>query len=50
MLFRHDGIDGVIVSWESIAAISGSLYALIRLGRWWRGVKPPNPKARTARE
>jgi hypothetical protein len=44
ILFRHDGIDGVIASWESIAGIGGSLYALIRVGRWWRGVKPQDPK------
>ena len=49
-LFRHGGIDGVIASWESIAAIGGSLYTLIRVGRWWRGVKPPDPKVRRASE
>jgi hypothetical protein len=50
ILFRHDGIDGVIASWESIAAISGSLYALIHIGRWWRDLKPPAPKVRRASE
>jgi hypothetical protein len=30
-------------------AIGGGLYGLIRVGRWWRDVKPPQPKARRAR-
>jgi hypothetical protein len=45
ILFRHAGTVGVLASAESIAAIGGSLYAMIRVGRWWRGVKPQEPKA-----
>lgn len=50
ILFRHAGTVGVAGSAESIAAIGGSFYALIRVGRWWRGVKPPDPKARRVQE
>jgi hypothetical protein len=50
ILFFHAGLDGVIGSWGSIAAIGGCLYTLIRVGRWWRGVKPSDPKTRTAGE
>jgi hypothetical protein len=45
VLFRHIGGYGVIASAESILAIGGALYTLIRVGRWWRNVKPPEPKA-----
>jgi hypothetical protein len=44
------GTIGVITSAESVLAIGGGLYGLIRIGRWWRDVKPPEPKARRARE
>jgi hypothetical protein len=46
ILFRHAGTVGVVGSAESIAAVGGSLHALIRVGRWWRGVKPVDPKLR----
>lgn len=49
-ILRHLGTLGVLTSAESIAAIGGALYGLIRTGRWWRDVKPPEPKARRARE
>ena len=49
-ILRHLGTLGVLTSAESIAAIGGALYGLIRMGRWWRDVKPPEPKARRARE
>ncbi len=29
---------------ESISAIGGTLYGQVRAGRWWRNVKPPEPK------
>jgi hypothetical protein len=45
-VLQHIGTLGVITSAESISAIGGSLYGLVRLGRWWRNVKPPEPKAR----
>jgi hypothetical protein len=49
-ILRHHGALGVLTSAESIIAIGGCLYTLVRVGRWWRDVKPPEPKARrTAR-
>jgi hypothetical protein len=49
-ILRHLGTLGVLTSAESISAIGGGLYGLVRVGRWWRDVKPPEPKARRARE
>jgi hypothetical protein len=43
ILFHHGGTDEVLADADSIIAIGGALYGLIRVGRWWRGVKPPNP-------
>jgi hypothetical protein len=48
-ILRHLGTVGFLTSAESIAALGGALYALIRTGRWWRGVKMPEPKARRAK-
>jgi hypothetical protein len=50
IIFLHDGTAGMLGSAESIAAIGGALYGLVRVGRWWRDVKPPEPKARRAEE
>jgi hypothetical protein len=49
-ILRHLGTLGVITSAEGISAIGGGLYGLIRVGRWWRDVEPPEPKARRAKE
>lgn len=35
-ILRHLGTLGVVTSAESISAIGGGLYGLIRGGRWWR--------------
>jgi hypothetical protein len=35
---------GIMESMEDLAATIGMMYGLIRLGRWWRDVKPPDPK------
>jgi hypothetical protein len=45
-ILRREGALGVLTSAESIIAIGGALYALVRLGRWWRDIVPPKPKAR----
>lgn len=45
-ILRHDGTLGVVTSAEAISAIGVGLYGLVRVGRWWRDVKPPEPKAR----
>lgn len=49
-ILRHLGTIGVLTSAEGISAIGGGLYGLVRVGRWWRNVKPPEPKARRARD
>ena len=49
-VLRHEGTLGVLTSAESISAIGAALYGLVRVGRWWRDVKPPEPKARRAQE
>ena len=49
-ILRHLGTLGVLTSAESVSAVGGCLYGLVRIGRWWRDVKPPEPKARRAKE
>jgi len=50
LVLRHEGALGVVKAAESIGAIGGILYGLVRTGRWWRNVKPPEPKAQRAKE
>jgi hypothetical protein len=49
-IVHHDGRFGLVADIQDPAALCAFLYAVIRTGRWWRGVKPPEPKARRARE
>jgi hypothetical protein len=42
-ILMHDGTLGVMLGMESIVATGGALYGLVRVGRWWRDVKPPDP-------
>jgi DNA-directed RNA polymerase specialized sigma24 family protein len=49
-ILRREGTIGVVTSAEGISAIGGALYMLVRVGRWWRNVKPPEPKARRVKE
>jgi hypothetical protein len=46
----HDGRFGLVADVQDPAALGAFLYGVVRTGRWWRGVKPPAPKARRARE
>jgi len=51
MFVLHDeGSLGVVTSAESIITIGGTLYGLVRVGRWYRDVKPSDPKAKRAKE
>ena len=53
MLFaivHHDGRFGLVANVQDPACVGAFLYGVIRTGRWWRGVKPPEPKARQAKE
>lgn len=49
-IVRREGRYGLVVGDQQLAELGGSLYLAIRVGRWWRNVKPPEPKARRARE
>jgi hypothetical protein len=46
LVLRREGTLGVVNSAGNIGAIAAALYALIRAGRRWRNVKPPEAKAR----
>jgi hypothetical protein len=53
MLFaivRHDRRFGLVADIQDASELGALVYLVIRIGRWWRGVKPPEPKARRARE
>jgi len=50
ILFRHGGTIGLLGSAESVSAIYLMFYALVLAGRKYRDVKPPEPKARRAKE
>jgi len=43
---RDAGLDGLIVNLPGVAIIWGAMYGLIRMGRWWRGVYPPEHQPR----
>ena len=49
-IVHHDGRFGLVADVQDPACLGAFLYGVIRTGRWWRGVKPPEPKARRARE
>jgi hypothetical protein len=38
---RNGGPTAVIMNLPVLAVVWGAAYGLIRLGRWWRGVRPP---------
>ena len=50
LVLRRAGTLGVVMSAESTGMIGGTMYGLIRTGSGWRNVKPPEPKARRAKE
>ena len=49
-IVRHDGRFGLVADVQDPVALGVFLFLVIKTGRWWRGVKPPEPKARHARE
>ena len=49
-IVRHDGRFGLVADDQDPVALGAFLYVVIKTGRWWRGVKPPEPRARRARE
>lgn len=44
------GLYGLVSNLANIAVAWPAAYGLIRLGRWWRGVKPPEHKPRRSKE
>lgn len=49
-IVRHDGRFGLVADIQDPIALGAFLYAVIRVGRWWRGIKPSEPKARHSKE
>jgi hypothetical protein len=49
-IVRHDGLFGLVADDQDPVALGAFLYCVIKAGRWWRGVKPPEPKARRVKE
>jgi hypothetical protein len=49
-IVHHDGRFGLVADIQDPAALGAFLYGVIRTGRWWRGVKPPEPKPKRARK
>ncbi len=41
---RRDGFFGLVTNAENLIELGGGFYGVIRVGRWWRGVKPPKHK------
>ena len=51
LVFIHvGGLYGLAANLVNVAVVWGAAFGLIRIGRWWRGVKPPKHKARRAKE
>ena len=46
----HDGRFGVVADDRDPVALGAFLYGVIKAGRWWRGVKPPERKPRRVKE
>jgi hypothetical protein len=49
-IVHHDGRFGLVADDQDPVALGAFLYVVIKTGRWWRGVKLPEPKARRAKE
>lgn len=47
-IVHHDGLFGLVTDIQDTSELGVILYGVIRTGRWWRGIKPPDPKARRA--
>jgi hypothetical protein len=49
-IVRHDGRFGLVAGIQAATELAAIGYLAIRTGRGWRGVEPPEPTARHARE
>ena len=50
VVLRHEATISVLTTFESIFVCGVMLYGVIKVGRWYRDVEPPEPKARQARK
>ena len=50
IVLRHEGTIGVLTSFESIFIVGAMLYGVIKAGRWYRNIEPPEPRARQTKE
>jgi hypothetical protein len=49
-IVRHDGRYGLVADVQDPIELGLFLYAAVKVGRWYRKVKPPEPRAWSARE
>ena len=49
VFLRNGGLYNFAVNFQNVAAVWAAAYGLIRVGRWWRGVKPPKHEPRRER-
>jgi hypothetical protein len=49
-IVRHDGWFGLVADVQDPAALGVFLYGVVRTGRWWRGIRLPEPKRRRIQE
>jgi hypothetical protein len=45
-IVRRDGRFGLVADIQDPGTLGAFLYSAIRAGRWWRGIKPPDPRPR----
>lgn len=50
VFLRDGGLYNFAVNFQNVAAVWAAAYGLIRVGRWWRAVKPPERKPRRTKE
>jgi len=49
-IVRDDGRFRLVAGIQDAGGLGAIPYLVIRTGRWWRGVEPPEPRARRGRE
>ena len=50
VVVHHEGFYGLVTNVDNLAETCGGFYGVIRVGRWYRKVKPPEPKPHRAKE
>lgn len=49
-IVHHDGWFGLVADVQDPVELGAFLYGAVRTGRWWRGIRPPQPKRRRIEE